>query len=152
MQMLADFGFTFDLTVRSSQLRDVIQLVDRCPQVEFILDHIGKPNIREHEFEVWKEPFSALAKRPNVACKVSGVLTEADLNAWTPAVVQPYIVHAIDCFGIDRVLFGGDWPVLRLAATYSEWLDVLQIALEDYSLPEQCKFYQTNAERVYRLT
>lgn len=151
VQMLADFDFSFDLTVRAPQLPATIELVDRCPQVEFVLDHLGKPNIREQQFEAWSAPFEALANRPNVTCKVSGVLTEADQKNWTPETVQPYIEHAIQCFGFDRLMFGGDWPVVRLAATYPEWFDVIEAVLHDASAQQKDNLFRANAQRAYRL-
>jgi len=151
VQMLAEFGFTFDLTVRAPQLPAAIDLVDRCPQITFVLDHIGKPRIQKGKLEGWRTSLAALANRPNVACKISGVLTEADPDNWSFEDVKPYLEHALDCFGFDRVMFGGDWPVLRLAATYPAWLDVLQAALQGYTPAEKRKLFLTNAERVYRL-
>ena len=151
VRMLAAFDFTFDLTVQASQLSSVIELVDACPEVTFVLDHIGKPNIREGAFELWSNDLSALAERPNVVCKLSGVLTEADLEGWTTAEVRPYLDHAIDQFGFDRLMFGGDWPVLRLAADYPTWLEVLSETLNRYTEDEKRQLFHRTAERVYGL-
>jgi L-fuconolactonase len=151
VQTLAEFGFSFDLTVRASQLPAVIDLVDQCPEVKFVLDHIGKPDIQEEKLKEWSTSLEALADRPNVTCKISGVLTEADLEAWSFEDVEPYLDHALNCFGSDRVMFGSDWPVVRLAATYPTWLDVLESVLQGYSTVEKRKLFRTNAERVYQL-
>lgn len=152
VRTLPDYGFTFDLTVRAPQLANVVQLVDRCPGVDFVLDHIGKPNIQGGRMDPWREQLAALADRPNVACKISGVLTEADPEDWTVDTVRPYVEHALVCFGIDRVLFGGDWPVVRLAADYTTWLDVLEACVQSCSEVEQQKLFRDNAERIYRLS
>lgn len=151
VQMLAEFDFTFDLTVQAPQLPSVIELVDTCPNVDFVLDHLGKPNIQEEEFDNWSESLSALAERPNVVCKLSGVLTEADPEDWTTAEVRPYIDHAIEQFGVDRLMFGGDWPVLRLAADYPTWLKVLAEMLDRHSADEKRRLFQQTAKRVYQL-
>ena len=108
---LAEFDFSFDLCVAHYQLPAVTELVRCCPEVCFILDHCGKPAIREQIFEPWAGQMILLAALPNVACKISGLLTEANLANWKASEVQPYVRHAIHCFGFNRVLFGGDWPV-----------------------------------------
>lgn len=151
LQMLPAFNLSFDVTVRAPQLPDVIDLVDQCPDVRFVLDHIGKPNIREGRLDPWREHLASLAERSNVVCKLSGVLTEADLEGWTPDGVRPYLEHALECFGVDRVMFGGDWPVLRLAADYPTWLDVLEPVLQDYSEAERGEILSSNAKRMYGL-
>jgi L-fuconolactonase len=151
VQMLAEFDFTFDLTVQAPQLPSVLELVDACPDVTFVLDHIGKPNIEEGAFEPWSTNLAALAERPNVVCKLSGVLTEADPEDWTTQEIRPYVDHAIKQFGFDRLMFGGDWPVLRLAADYRTWLAVLTDALSRYTEEEKRRLFQDTAERVYRL-
>jgi L-fuconolactonase len=151
VRMLAEFDFTFDITVRAAQLPSVIDLVDKCPDVDFVLDHIGKPNIQDGEFEPWSESLSALAERPNVVCKLSGVLTEANPEDWTTAEVRPYIDHAIEQFGVDRLMFGGDWPVLLLAADYPTWLEVLTNILERHTTDQKRRLFQKTAERVYQL-
>jgi len=151
VQMLAEFDFTFDLTVQAPQLPSVIELVDACTDVDFVLNHLGKPNIQDGEFDPWGESLSALAERPNVVCKLSGVLTEADPENWTTKEIRPYVDHAVKQFGFDRLLFGGDWPVLRLAADYSTWLKVLSDTLSHYTEEEKRRLFQGTAERVYRL-
>lgn len=151
VRALADYDFSFDLTVRAPQLPQAVELVDACPNVRFVLDHLGKPRIREGAFDPWAQHLAALAERPNVVCKISGVLTEAHPEAWTIASVRPYIDEALAQFGADRVLFGGDWPVLRLAADYPTWVDVLGTVLEGASATEKAALFRANAERVYGL-
>jgi L-fuconolactonase len=151
LRLLADYNFSFDLTVKAPQLPAALDLVDRCPDVTFVLDHLGKPRIREKKFNTWDEHVGALAERPNVVCKFSGLLTEADLENWTVDAVRPYIERAYEHFGPDRILFGGDWPVLRLAADLRTWLDLLDTVFGALSSAEREALYRTNAERIYGL-
>ena len=122
-----------------------------CPEVKFIVDHIAKPGIRLGLTEPWQEQMRTLAKLPNVWCKISGVVTEADHLTWTAERVVPYIAHAIDCFGFDRVLFGGDWPVSELATTYQGWVDLVDRVIAGSSEAEIRKLYRDNAIEFYRL-
>lgn len=151
VRMLAGYGFTFDVCIVHHQLPSVIRLVDACPDVRFVLDHLGKPAIREGNMEPWKVHLAELAQRPNVVCKLSGALTEADHAAWTPADVRPFLDHALETFGFDRVLYGSDWPVLRLAADYSTWFELVQETVEGCSEEEERKLFKANAEGVYRV-
>lgn len=149
VQLLGGYDFSFDLTVQSHQLEAAVELVDRCPNVQFVLDHLGKPTIRDGEWTAWADAIVTLADRENVVCKLSGVLTEADLDSWTYEDVAPYLEHAVMCFGRNRILFGGDWPVLRLAADYPTWLDVMHRFVEDELVVERERLFWKNAERVY---
>ncbi|MBV8277517.1 MAG: amidohydrolase family protein [Verrucomicrobia bacterium] len=151
VKLLPKYGFSFDLCIYHPQLDDLVQLVCLCPELKFIVDHIAKPGIKAGLTEPWKSQMRILAKLPNVWCKISGVLTEAHHSAWTVEQVTPYITHAIDCFGFDRVLFGGDWPVLELAATYSVWIDLVDQAIAGSSPEEIRKLYRDNAIAFYRL-
>jgi len=151
VQLLAEFGYSFDICVTHRQLGDVLQLVEQCPQVSFALDHIGKPGIRDGLLSPWRERISALASYPNVHCKISGLVTEADLAAWTPAELQPYIDHVIAQFGIDRVMYGGDWPVSLLATTYRQWVETLETAITTLSVEDGAKLFYENADQFYRL-
>ena len=117
----------------------------------FILDHIGKPDIRGHVLEPWKSELRELATLENVFCKVSGLVVEADLEHWTGEDLQPYLDHVFACFGFDRVMFGGDWPVVLRAAGLSEWIETLEWAVADCSDTERRKLFRENAMRFYRL-
>lgn len=152
VQLLADYDFTFDLTVTASQMEAAIELVDRCQAVEFVLDHLGKPDIRNDGFDPWRTHLQWLAEREHVTCKLSGVLTEADPGAWSTADVRPYLDHALSCFGADRLFFGGDWPVLSIAAEYPTWVDVVETSLESLSPSERDRLFRLNAKEVYGLT
>ncbi len=119
---LTDFGFTFDVCVRSWQLDEVIELVRRTPDVQFVLDHLGKPRIGADPSR-WRLQIAELAARRNIVCKLSGLMTEIVSGPTGVEAVEPYLAHTLAEFGPDRCLFGSDWPVMTLAATYSDWLD-----------------------------
>jgi L-fuconolactonase len=148
---LAKFNFTFDLCIVHSQLPAVTQLVARCPEVFFVIDHCAKPAIRDQKLDPWRQNLRELAALPNVACKISGLVTEANPAHCGAPDLHPYVRHALDCFGFDRVLFGGDWPVCQLATTYENWLAALKAILTDEPETNLKKLFQTNAERIYRV-
>ena len=151
IRLLPRFGFTFDLCLRSGQLADAIQLVRQCEEVRFVIDHIAKPDIRAGLEHPWREQMREIAHLPNVHCKISGVVTEADHAAWTHEQVRPYIVHAVECFGFERIMFGGDWPVSELATSYARWVETTDRILEGASADELHRFYRGNAIDFYRL-
>ena len=136
------------LTALRLALTDVL---GRCPEVRFILDHIGKPAIREGRLDPWRADIERLAALPNVWCKLSGVVTEADHAAWTREQLRPYIRHAAERFGFERLLFGSDWPVSTLTHSYGEWVDIVAWALGDCSEDERRKLFRDNAIAFYRL-
>jgi L-fuconolactonase len=150
-QILAEYGLSCDLCCTYRQLGPTVELVRRCPQTSFILDHIAKPNIRAHELSPWREQMADLASLPNVVCKISGVVTEADHAAWTVEEIEAYVHHALDVFGEDRVVFGSDWPVVLQAATYRRWVETLDELTSDLSADARRKLWADNARRFYRL-
>jgi L-fuconolactonase len=151
VKLLAAFDFTFDLCIRHDQLRSAAELVRRVPQVNFVLDHFGKPNVRGKKIEPWAADLKTLAALPNVVCKVSGLATEADWKNWQPGDLKFYFDRALGCFGIDRVLFGGDWPVATLATSYERWLETVRGFFPFATDTDRVKLFQTNAERIYRV-
>jgi L-fuconolactonase len=151
VKLLAEFGFTFDLCIRHDQLRAATELVRRVPQVNFVLDHFGKPNVRGKKMEPWATDLKTLAALPNVVCKISGLTTEADWENWRPADLKFYFEWALECFGFDRVLFGGDWPVATLATSYDRWFETVRELFSFSSAADQIKLFQTNSERIYRV-
>ena len=144
-------GWTFDLCITHDQLVDAIALVDQCPDTQFVLDHCAKPAIRTAEREPWRRELVGLAAYENVCCKISGLLTEADLANWKENDLLPYVLHTVECFGIDRILYGSDWPVLTLAGDYASWFDFTTRFTESWSNDERHHFYAKNAARVYRI-
>ena len=151
IQLLPEYGFSFDLCIFHSQLGDVLRLVERCPDVSFILDHMGKPGIEAGLTEPWKSQIRELAQRPDIHCKLSGVVTEADKEHWTAEQVRPYMEHILDWFGPGRVVFGSDWPVVNLAADYRRWFALATETIAHYSPAEQQMILHDNAVRFYRL-
>jgi L-fuconolactonase len=151
VKLLPKYGLNFDICIFHSQMRDAIDLVRRCPDVSFILDHIGKPGIKDGITQPWRSEMRELAELPNVICKISGVVTEADHKAWTYDQVAPYVAHSIETFGFDRVAFGGDWPVSELATRYADWVAVVDRVVAGASDTEKRKLYRDNAIRFYRL-
>jgi L-fuconolactonase len=152
VQLLADYNLTFDICINHQHLPATIALVEQCPGVRFILDHIGKPNIKDGVLDPWREQIRALAALPNVICKVSGLVTEADRTHWTPDDLAPYVAHVMECFGEDRVAFGGDWPVATQATTYPHWIETLDALTSGLSPAAKRKLWADNARRFYRLS
>lgn len=151
IKLLGKHGLSFDFCVRHWGLVYCIEVAKRCPDVQFILDHIGKPDIKNGIREPWWSQIRQLAKLPNVACKLSGVPTEADHEKWTEAELVPYVSHAIECFGFDRVMFASDWPVAELTHRYPQWVAILDRVIARASDDEKRQLYRGTAERVYRL-
>jgi L-fuconolactonase len=150
-QLLAEYGLGCDLCLRHPQFRDVIELVRQCPEVSFVLDHIGKPDIKNGVLDPWRKEIAELAAFPNVTCKISGLVTEADFEHWRPADLQPYIDHTLQVFGPDRVMYGSDSPVVTLAATYPRWIETLLEATRSLAETEREKLFLRNGAKFYRL-
>jgi L-fuconolactonase len=151
VRMLPKYGLSFDVCIRHTQLAKTIEMVRLCPETSFVLDHLGKPDVRTHTLDPWREQLAELAAQPNVACKVSGVVTEADHTAWTAAELEPYVAHALAVFGEDRVMFGGDWPVVTLASGYRRWVETLEQLTVQLSSDAKHTLWFENARRFYRL-
>jgi L-fuconolactonase len=151
IKLLAEFNFTFDICIRHEQLRSITELVRRIPQVSFVLDHFGKPDVRSKKIEPWATDLKTLAALPNVVCKISGLTTEANWKSWRPDDLKFYFERALECFGFDRVLFGGDWPVATLATSYGRWLETVRELFSFATQTDCVKLFQTNAERIYRV-
>jgi L-fuconolactonase len=134
--------------VTHAQLPALTDLVARCDAVTFVLDHLGKPDVAGGRLDPWRADLARLAKLPNVACKLSGLATEADPRGWTPADLRPYLDHALACFGPQRCLVGSDWPVVTLATTYDRWFDVVLDCLDDLGFEERRAVLSDNAVRV----
>ena len=148
---LAGYGLSFDLCVLARQLPLAIRLVSRCPEVTFLLDHCGVPQVREKILDPWRANIHAIAKFPNIFCKISGLVAYADPHHWTAEDLRPYVDHAIECFGWDRVMFGSDWPVCTLSASYRQWVEALVSLTRGAGEVNQKKLFQENAIRIYRL-
>ncbi len=148
---LKDFNLVYDILVFEYQLANTIKFVDLHPNQQFILDHIAKPRISKNIFQPWKDLITELAKRPNVCCKVSGMVTEADYNLWTEEQLEPYFDVIFEAFGPERLMFGSDWPVCLVASNYKNWIDLVDRVMEGFSENEKELFWFKNAEQVYQL-
>lgn len=153
IQMLAEFNFSFDICVNPQQLPAAIKLVEQCPQIKFVLDHLGKPNIVNEQLSIWQTCISELAAFPNVWCKISGLVTEAHHQAWRSEDLKPYLFHAIEEFTYDRVMFGSDWPMINLASSYAHWVHTLYDLLIHHQAAEEDlkKLFHKNAQHFYEL-
>jgi L-fuconolactonase len=141
----------YDVLVRSRELPAALALVQAFPDMRFVVDHIAKPDIKAHQMEPWASRMQPLAAYPNVWVKVSGMVTEADWNAWTPDDLVPYVERLVEWFGPPRLLFGSDWPVCTLAASYGQVIEAARYALGSLSTDEQALVFGGNAMKAYRL-
>ena len=151
IRSLEEYGLSFDICVLSRQLPKAIALINQCPDVSFILDHCGNPPVKEREIEPWRTHLREIANFPNVVCKVSGIVVNADPQNWTAEDLRPYVEYVVEAFGWDRVMFGSDWPVCTLAASYSRWVEALMMLTEAAGESNQRKIFFENADRIYRL-
>ncbi|MCB2011786.1 MAG: amidohydrolase family protein [Geminicoccaceae bacterium] len=151
LSCLPAHGLHFEICIYHHQLAAAVEMVRRCENVTFMLDHIAKPGIRDGLREPWARGIREMAALPNVACKVSGVVTEADHANWKPDQLDFYIHHVIDSFGFDRVCFGSDWPVVNLAADHRRWIDLLDTSLRHARSDELRRLYRDNALGFYRM-
>lgn len=151
VNLLPAFGFSFDVCIYHHQFANALRFVDQCSDVAFVLDHIGKPGVKDGTMDPWRDHMRELAAHPNIMCKISGVATEADHDNWTPEQLRPYIDHAIETFGFDRVMFGGDWPVATLAVDYPRWVAIVEDAVAGCAPDEVANLFRDNARRFYRL-
>jgi L-fuconolactonase len=150
VQILPEYGLSFDICIYHHQLEVAIELVRRCPGTSFMLDHIAKPDIKGRALDPWRAHIRELAALPNVVCKLSGMVTEADHQGWQPEDLRPYVEHVLACFGEDRVCFGGDWPVALLASPYRRWAETLAALTQGLSPEAKRKLWSENAGRFYR--
>ncbi len=144
-------GLVYDILIFERHLPNAVTFVDRHPDQTFVVDHIAKPRIAANELEPWAKNIRELARRPNVACKLSGMVTEADVLSWTPARLRPYFEVVLEAFGPDRLLFGSDWPVCLAGVGYAEWKTTVASALSALSATEHSAVFGGNARRIYGL-
>ena len=142
---------SYDVLVLERQLPQVIHLVDRHPDQVFVVDHLAKPRVKDHELSPWKEQMTALAERPHVYCKISGLATEAEYHNWSEGELRPYIDVVLNAFGPRRCMFGSDWPVCKVAIDYSAWVHIVQRALGRFTAEEQARVWAGTAAEAYRL-
>lgn len=151
IRLLGELGMTFDLCLRPGELADGAKLAGACPDTRFILDHCGNGDVQAKDRSQWRRDLAALARRPNVVCKVSGIVATATPGKWTADDLAPLVNHTLDVFGPDRVLFGGDWPVCTRAATFRQWVGALRTIVRGRGVGEERKLFHDNAAAVYGL-
>jgi L-fuconolactonase len=146
---LRQFDLAYDLLIFPKQLPAAIELVAALPEQRFVLDHIAKPVIKAGTISPWREQILELAKAPNVLCKVSGMITEADWKRWRPEDFRPYLDVVFEAFGADRLMYGSDWPVCLLAGEYAKVFSLARDYASQLSVADQAKFFGGNAARFY---
>jgi predicted TIM-barrel fold metal-dependent hydrolase len=151
VRLLSEFGFSFDLCVLARQLPIGLQLVRACPNVSFILDHCGVPDIAGGALDPWREHIGAMSALPNVTCKLSGLVAYTAAPEPTTDELRPYVEHVFDCFGPERIVWGSDWPVCTLATSFAGWVERAIELTRGLNPDEQEAVFRLNALRVYRL-
>lgn len=149
---LQGFDLAYDILIAERHLPHAIEFVDRHPDQVFIVDHIAKPRIRDGVISPWREQIRALALRPNVYCKLSGLVTEANWTAWTEEQLEPYFDTVLEAFGPDRLMFGSDWPVCLLATSYRAWLEIVLQWIASLSVGERDAILGGTAAKAYRIS
>jgi L-fuconolactonase len=164
MKLLGELGLSFDICVRPNELPDAVELVRRCPETRFIIDHCGNADPKaflpaarrgdaapSHDPDLWRRAMAELAQAPNTVCKISGVVAQVPKPTWTPDDLAPVINHCLDSFGPDRVVFGSDWPVCRTGAELGEWIAALKQIVAQRPAVQQRKLFHDNAQAFYRV-
>jgi L-fuconolactonase len=152
VSLLKDHGLVYDILIFERHLPQTVTFVDRHPEQVFVLDHIAKPRIAENALEPWATNIRELAQRPNVYCKLSGLVTEADYAAWTEDQLRPYMETVLDAFGPQRVMFGSDWPVCLVACEYTRWHGIVSHFVAKLSADEQARVLGGTAVEAYSLS
>lgn len=148
---LKRFSLAYDILILERHLPQTIRFVDAHLDQPFVVDHIAKPEIRDGAFEHWNTHIRELARRPNVFCKVSGMVTEASYTSWTPGQLKPYFETVLEAFGPGRLMFGSDWPVCLVACGYARWHSIVSAWVAELSAPEQDRILGGTASEFYRL-
>ncbi|MFO7999801.1 MAG: amidohydrolase family protein [Marinilabilia sp.] len=151
ISQLKKYGLIYEILVLEHQLPNTIRFVDQHPHQTFVLDHIAKPKIRANEINEWGKNIKELARRENVSCKISGMVTEADFTNWTEEQLKPYFDVVLEAFGPSRLLFGSDWPVCLVATTYPDWLSLVMKWINKLTKSEQEQILGRNALALYHL-
>lgn len=149
--MLSRFGFTYDILIYARHLHVANEFVQQFPEQKFVVDHIAKPQIKARELDGWSRGIRAIARHPNVWCKVSGLVTEADWKGWRVSDFRPYLDVVFDAFGVDRLMFGSDWPVCLLGGNYARVKAIVDDYTQSFSAADKDKLFGGNAVRFYGL-
>lgn len=148
---LKEFDYTYDILIYHHQIKDAVAFADRLPDQKLILDHCGKPGIKNKSIDDWAKGIHDLAAHPNIYCKLSGLFTEAYWNEWTTADFYPYLDVVFKEFGTDRLVFGSDWPVMLLSGMYVQWKSLLEKYMENYKVEDREKVFGQNAAYFYNI-
>jgi L-fuconolactonase len=148
---LTQFNYTYDVLIFPKHLKAAINLVRKNPNQLFVIDHMAKPYIKYGLFTQWKKHIELIAKHENVHCKISGLVTEVDYHSWQQTDFLPYIDIVVNAFGTKRIMFGSDWPVCLVAASYGQMIQVVNNYFSNFSAIEQQDFFGTNAQLFYQL-
>lgn len=151
LQKLSARRLTYDLLVHTRHLKHLPFVAESCPDLQLVIDHLAKPPIARNEIKEWSDEFNPLARYPNLYCKLSGLVTEANWDSWHVDDLRPYVDCALEAFGADRMMFGSDYPVCLLAASYDRVLDGFLEILKDLNDADREKIFANNAAKFYRL-
>lgn len=152
LHAVAKRGLRYDLLAKPPNWGYIPQVAEAVPDLSLVIDHIAKPRIYERQFDDWAVAMARAAEFPQITCKVSGMVTEADWHNWTPGDLRPYVEKVIELFGVERVMYGSDWPVCLLAGSYAQVFEALQECLSGLSESERAKVLGENARRFYEIT
>jgi L-fuconolactonase len=148
---LSSFNYTYDILVYHHQMKPALKFVEKFPQQKFVIDHCAKPDIGKKKINEWRSLIKEMAGHPNVYCKLSGLFTETPWKQWSAGDFYPYLDVAFDAFGVERLMFGSDWPVLLLSGMYVQWKSLLEKYMENFTEEDRLKIFGENAVNFYRL-
>ena len=151
IKLLSNTDLTFDLCARADQLPIIEELIDECPNVKFILDHCGVPDIKNDMFASWAASMKTISQRPNVTAKISGIIAYGDAESWKLTDIKPYFDHTVDVFGIDRIIWGSDSPVCKLGGGLPTWVGLTHALTAEWSKTERQSFYRENAYKLWNM-
>lgn len=149
LEIIFERGYTYDILIYPHQLAAALELIDRFPRAPFVIDHLAKPYIKSGYYKGWEILMREISQYPQVYCKWSGMITEANWYSWTPEDLKKYLEITADCFTADRLMYGSDWPVLNVAGTYQQVLDVILDHVSGWSTQEQSNIMGENAKKFY---
>jgi L-fuconolactonase len=151
VKALRNFGYTYDILIFNIHLPNTLELVKRFPDQPFVIDHLAKPEIRNFHFEDWRKQLTAIAAFSNVFCKISGMVTEAKWHKWNQGDFRIYLDTVVELFGMERIIYGSDWPVCTLSSSYEDMYMIVDDYFSKFSKDEQNNFFGLNAAKFYRL-
>ena len=151
INLLGEHNFTFDICARADQLPIVVEFIDACPNVKFILDHCGVPDIKNSTFSSWAAAMKNIAQRPNVTAKISGIIAYGEGESWSLTDMKPFFDHTVNVFGINRIIWGSDSPVCELGGGLPTWVALTHTLTAEWSSSERKSFYKENAKKLWNI-